>query len=104
MNERMMRASPSSCAGFLGGFLDAPEQGQKVGPAGGQNGLNTEETASNCEDASQLRIQTQAVCVVLSLLVLRGVLSTSESRKSGVSRRGACKMQAFCSCLVGSYC
>jgi hypothetical protein len=34
MNERMTRTSPASCAEFLGGFLDTPEPGQKVGPAG----------------------------------------------------------------------
>jgi hypothetical protein len=33
MNERMTRASPSSCAEFLGGFLDT-EDSKKVGPAG----------------------------------------------------------------------
>ncbi|KAF6258518.1 kinase-like domain-containing protein [Scenedesmus sp. NREL 46B-D3] len=42
MNERMTRASPSSCAEFLGGFLDTPEPGQKVGPAGAAVGLGGE--------------------------------------------------------------
>ncbi|WIA41568.1 hypothetical protein OEZ86_008933 [Tetradesmus obliquus] len=42
MNERMSRTAPASCAQFLGGFLDTPEQPQKVGPAGAAVGLGGE--------------------------------------------------------------